>query len=46
MYPISDLSREDIWINFYNSFNLTKFEYSNWHCTNVHTKHFQKLWIK
>ena len=22
MYPISDLSREEIWINFYNSFNL------------------------
>lgn len=24
MYPISDLSRGEIWINFYNSFNLTK----------------------
>ena len=29
MHPISDLSREEIWINFYNSFNLTKFEDSN-----------------
>ena len=29
MYPISDLSREEIWINFYNSFNLPKFEDSN-----------------